>query len=138
MSGCQATQGRSLRVLLVDADENVGRWIGLLIDQTVGFEYSGLCLSPNELLPAVLDTRPDLIIMDLNGANKADISPNEIKRAVPGLKIFLTDNVDGGRVYQDLARRLSANGFMSKNNIQESLTRLCTAVDSGSEEVDDG
>ena len=138
MSMSQARPGRSLRVLLVDRDENVGRWIGLLIDRTTDFEYAGLCRSLDELPPAVRDIHPDLVIMDLNAANPEEINLNELKRAVPGLKIFLTDNVDSGRVYQDLARRLSADGFISKSNIQESLTRLRTAVGSGSEEVGDG
>jgi DNA-binding NarL/FixJ family response regulator len=117
-------EGPELRVLVFDRDENGGRWLGMVLDCTPGCEFAGLSKSPEGLEEMALKTRAQAVLMNLRDALAAETDLLAGLREVgPSLKIFLMDEEDRS-VYHDQARRLGADGFVSKARLTEGLAEL--------------
>jgi DNA-binding NarL/FixJ family response regulator len=56
----------NIRVLVVDDQEPFRLAVAAVVDETDGFEVVGLVATGEESLTTVAETRPDLVLMDVN------------------------------------------------------------------------
>lgn len=117
-------EGRKLKVVVAEGDGYLGRWLARLVNSTPGYKCVGLCPALEELFLVAVLTTPDLIIMNLAELGQLPSSSlKAIRKALPGLKIFLTD-ADSGSAYLKASLRLEADGFLSKSAIPDELDRI--------------
>jgi DNA-binding NarL/FixJ family response regulator len=119
-------EGRKLKVVVAEGDGFLGRWLARLVNTTPGYRCVGLCPALEELFLVAVLTAPDLIIMNLAELGQLpSLSLKAIKKALPGLKIFLTD-AGSGPAYRKASLRLKADGFLPKDSIPDELERIRT------------
>jgi len=124
MGKSRPEEGRKLKVVVAEGDDQVGRWLARLVNSTPGFQCVGLCPAPKELFLVAVLTNPDLIIINLAELGQVpSLSLQAIKRALPGLKVFLTDS-GSGPAYRAVSLRLKADGFIPKARFLDELERL--------------
>ncbi len=115
----------SLRIFLVDDHPIVREGMGRLIDREPDMTLCGESDGDNDLLAAIKDSTPDVVVLDLSlrGATGLDlIAP--IKAHVPGVRVFVLSMHDE-KIYAERVIRAGAMGYIMK---QEAPAKVLDAI----------
>ncbi|MFH1139194.1 MAG: response regulator [Pseudomonadota bacterium] len=114
----------TIKVWVVDTDEDIRHWLGRLIDRTTGFSCLGFSADLEHLPLEAGQSSPDLVLVDA-GAAVAE-GPDyflTIRRRL-GRSKFVVMELEERSGYERLARRAGADAYMSKARAPESLADL--------------
>ncbi|MEO9330270.1 response regulator transcription factor [Gordonia aurantiaca] len=117
-----------IRVLLVDDQELIRTGLRRILRPRDGFDIVGECADGSEVLAAVVEHRPDIVVMDLRMRNVDGIAATSMVRSLrepPPVLVLTTFDDD------DLlsgALRAGAAGFILKDSPAESLIWAVRAV----------
>ncbi|HUK04438.1 MAG TPA: response regulator [Burkholderiales bacterium] len=110
----QASPAAPVRVFVVEDSERIRQRLDTLIAQA-GAENAGHAAEVGPATRAILETRPDVVILDLQ---LADGTGFDVLRAVhqeaPEIDVYLFTNF-AADAYRQLAERLGARGFIDKS-----------------------
>jgi len=88
-----------VRVLIVDDQEPFRRAMAAVVDATAGFVVVGSATTGEESLEAAADTRPDLVLMDVNLPGIDGVEASRRLTAAPGGPVvFLLSTYDEDQV----------------------------------------
>jgi len=115
----------AIRVAIVDDDAKVREVITWLVEHSADFELAGALSGCEEVLEAIADDPPDVVLMDINMPGMSGIECVErLKTEYPDLKILmLTNYSDDDRIFDSL--RAGAVGYLLKNS---STAKLSEAI----------
>jgi DNA-binding NarL/FixJ family response regulator len=122
-----------IRVLLVDDQDMVRAGFRMIIDGEPDIEVVGEAADGDRVTTAVLETRPDLVLMDVQMPRKDGIAATRDLGALPiddapAVLILTTFERDD---YVEEALRAGASGFLLKNAPPEDLVHAIRIVASG-------
>lgn len=117
-----------IRVLLVDDQELIRTGLRRILRAKDGFEIVGECADGSEVLAAVAEHSPDIVVMDLRMRNVDGITATTMVRALnnPPPVLVLT-TFDDDKLLSG-ALRAGAAGFILKDSPAESLIWAVHAV----------
>lgn len=118
------------RVMLVDDHTVVRRGLRALIESVAGWEVCAEASEGHEALMIAVETRPDIVVMDLSMPKLGGIDAAiQLRKVLPGVEVLiLTMHESGPLVAQAL--RAGARGYLLKS---ESEDRLMEALEALSE-----
>lgn len=117
-------QPHLVRVLILEAEENLRHFLAQLLDRTEGFACVGHATTVEELEPLVASRQPHVLLMDRQSARdllRAALA--RLRASRPGLLVLLMD-LEEGPGYERLAKRAGADGFLCKARVPETLALL--------------
>ena len=124
-------QERLVRVLILEAEENLRHFLAQLLNRTEGFVCVGHAAEAQELESMVAGLKPQVLLMDRQSASTLPSSTiQRLRHIQPGLIVLLMD-LEEGPGYERLARRAGADGFLCKARVPETLATLRTRLHSG-------
>ena len=121
----------SIRVGLVDDDRSVRESLAVLIDQTPGFTCAAVCASAREALHRLVDTAPDVVLMDIHLPGESGIEcVARLRRVLPRTQvIMLTVEEDCEQVFESL--KAGATGYLVKHVTPEEILEAVAEVHRG-------
>ena len=103
-----------VRVFVVEDSEQVRRRLDTLIGQA-GAEIAGHAAEVGPATRAILETHPDVVILDLQLADGSGFDVlRAVRDAAPEIDVYLFTN-HAADPYRQLAERLGARGFFDKS-----------------------
>lgn len=120
-----------VRILCVDDNEEILWALGAHFARTKGFEVVGTLSSATGLVAAVKNTKPDILVLDLDMPNK---SPLEALREISRSGSLTRTVVFSGHIRKELvdqAMNAGAWGYVSKNDGEVSLVAAIRAIMAG-------
>lgn len=122
---------RRTRVVLADDHTLVRSGIRRILEAQPGFEVVGEAADGAEALALVRDTRPDVLVLDLNmpGTGGLDVLPT-LKAAQPALKVVVV-TMHAGREYVARAMKGGADAYLLKDSAVQDLVAAVAAVLAG-------
>jgi DNA-binding NarL/FixJ family response regulator len=120
-----------VRVFLADDHAMVREGIAALVDNSPGFEVAGQCSSGLDVLPMVLATQPEVLVLDITmpGLNGLDIC-REVTRKVKGTVVLML-TIHDEEQFAARAIQCGASGFLPKDAAAEELIEALQAVSKG-------
>ncbi len=120
-----------IRVFLADDHAMVREGIAALVAKNPGFEVAGQCSSGLDVLPMVLDTKPEVLVLDITmpGLNGLDICREVTRKAKGTAVLILTIHDDEQFVAR--AIKYGASGFLPKDAASEELIEALQTVSKG-------
>ena len=95
------------------------------------FELLGQANTGGEAIEKVLETRPDVVLLDINLPDESGIHLCEyLKKISPPPKILAISNLDGGTFITEMMSR-GADGYVLKNVGKDELMKAITTVCQG-------
>jgi len=111
----QALSAAPVRVFVVEDSERIRQRLDALIAQA-GAENAGHAAEVGPATRAILETRPDVVILDLQLADGTGFDVLRALRArAPEIDVYFVSNF-AADPYRQLAERLGARGFFDKSN----------------------
>lgn len=102
------------RVVIVDDHPLLREGLKAMIDRSAGYEAIGEAGSAEEAVRLAVESRPDLMTMDVSLPGKSGIDAvREIKRVAPAIKVLMV-SMHSKFEYVAEAFRAGANGYMVK------------------------
>ncbi|MHB8511930.1 MAG: response regulator [Actinomycetota bacterium] len=126
-----ATLSGTLRVVIVDDHALVRQSIARVVESTEGFNVVAQAGTPDEGAIAVVQYRPDLVILDvgLPGRSGLELAAS-LKAESPGLRVlFLTMHEDEATIAQ--AVLIGADGYVLKSATTDELLHALRAIAAG-------
>jgi DNA-binding NarL/FixJ family response regulator len=120
-----------VRVLCADDNEDILWALGVYFARTKGFKVVGSLSSATGLVAAVKDTKPDILVLDLDMPGK---SPLQALREINRSGVLTRAIVFSGHLRRELvaqAMDAGAWGYVSKNDGEVSLVEAIRAVLAG-------
>lgn len=120
-----------VRILCVDDNEEILWALGVHFAHTQGFEVVGTLSNATGLVAAVKDTKPDILVLDLDMEGK---SPLQALREVNRSGTRTRTVVFSGHIRRELiaqAMDAGAWGYVSKNDGEVALVAAIRAIMSG-------
>ena len=113
-----------MRILLADDFEVVRRSLRVLLETQRGWTICGEAETGREAVEKTMELKPDLVILDvsmpvLNGFGAA----KAIKELSPETTI-LVYSVHGSEAFQNEARRIGIDGYVSKSDGGQAILRV--------------
>lgn len=125
-----------VRVLLVDDQELVRSGLVRILRRRDGFEIVGECADGDQVLAAVHECHPDVVVMDLRMSRVDGITATERLRADPDAPpVLVLTTFDDDELLSG-ALRAGAAGFLLKDSSAEDLSRAVHAVARGDSWLD--
>jgi DNA-binding NarL/FixJ family response regulator len=110
----RALPATPVRVFVVEDSEQVRRRLDDLIAQT-GAQIAGHAAEVGAATRAILETHPDVVILDLQLADGSGFDVlRAVRDAAPEIDVYLFTN-HAADPYRQLAERLGARGFFDKS-----------------------
>jgi len=132
----QPTTDSSIGVLLVDDQDLVRSGLRRILRRKDGFVVVGECSDGDEVLAAVSELRPDVVVMDLRMRRLDGIEATRLVRALPdGPPVLVLTTFDDDELLSG-ALRAGAAGFLLKDSPAEDLVRAVHAVAAGNSLLD--
>jgi len=115
---------KPLQVLLVEDNQTFATAVKDFLTLVNGVELVGHATNGPQAISLTLTLHPQLILMDigLHGMNGFEIAGLVLDLADPPTVIFLS--MHDGEAYRAKAKKLGADGFVSKNNFASDLFPL--------------
>ncbi|GAA1761761.1 response regulator transcription factor [Nocardioides hankookensis] len=125
------TELLAVRLVVVDDHPTFRIGMAALLSSIAGFDVVGEAANQEQAVQVVLDTHPDVVIMDLNlGAGSGVDATREILRRAPGIGILVvTMTGDDHAVFT--AIRAGARGYLLKGAEPADIERSIRAVAGG-------
>jgi DNA-binding NarL/FixJ family response regulator len=113
----------TIRVAIVEDDKDVRSSLALLLKSADGFEVTGDYMDCESGVPAILATKPDIVLMDIGLPGKSGIEGIlELRQKLEALDvIILTIHEKDDVVFEAL--RAGASGYMVKSDGLERILR---------------
>jgi len=126
----------TIGVLLVDDQDLVRSGLRRILRRKDGFVVVGECSDGDEVLSAVTDLRPDVVVMDLRMRRMDGIEATRLVRSLPdGPPVLVLTTFDDDELLSG-ALRAGAAGFLLKDSPAEDLVRAVHAVAAGNSLLD--
>ncbi len=111
----------TIRVLIVDDDDEIRKGLSWVIDHSPGFLCVGSHARFDDALEMIEDDAPDVVLMDIGMPDKSGIECVEIlKERYPDIRcLMLTVHSDDEKIFQSL--RVGAVGYLLKKTPSEML-----------------
>ncbi len=121
VSAKKTSSADTIRVLIVDDDDEIRNGLCWVIDHSPGFVCVGSHARFEDALAAIEDDAPDVVLMDIGMPEKSGIECVEIlKEQYPDIRcLMLTVHSDDEKIFQSL--RVGAVGYMLKKTPSEAL-----------------
>src|SRR5258706_9744604 len=121
----------SIRVAIVEDDEQVRENLATLIRETKGFECVGTFGSGELLLASMPRRSPDVVLMDVNLPGMSGVECVRLLKArLPDLLVvILTVYDDSDRIFQAL--QMGASGYLLKRSTTDEILRAIEEVHRG-------
>lgn len=120
-----------IRVLLVDDQELVRAGLRGILRESFGFEIVGECADGDEALAAVVDSRPDIVLMDVRMRRVGGVAATRrLHEGYPELPVLALTTFDDDEALAGMLRA-GAAGFVLKGIPAEELHRAVRAVAGG-------
>ncbi len=115
------TDEQAIRVMIVDDDAEIRNGLRWVIEHSPGFACVGAFSRFDDALPAVEDSAPDVVLMDIGMPEKDGIVSVEIlKQKYPDIHcLMLTVHSDDEKIFQSL--RVGAVGYLLKKTPPDAL-----------------
>lgn len=125
------TPGIMIHVAIVEDDHDIRNTLALIIDGTPGFSCELHFVDCESAIPAILDYKPDVVLMDINLPGMTGIQGvSKLKQKMPNLDIImLTIQEDDHSVFESLC--VGATGYLIKNTPPNSLLKAIGEVKAG-------
>jgi DNA-binding NarL/FixJ family response regulator len=119
------SSSRKRRVFVVDDHPIVRQGLALMINAEDDLTVCGAAEEAHTALPAIVETKPDILIIDisLNGPDGLELVKH-VRALFPGLPILILSMHDE-TTYAERALRARANGYIMK---QEATEKVLVAV----------
>lgn len=128
--------GSAIRVLLVDDQELVRAGLRGILRERLGFVICGECGDGDEVLEAVSETRPEVVLMDVRMPHVDGVAATRaLRSAHPDLPVLALTTFDDDEVLAG-ALRAGAAGFVLKGVPADELQRAVRSVASGGSWLD--
>ena len=126
-----ASSVETIRVLIVDDDDEIRKGLGWVIDHSPGFVCVGSHARFDDALATIEDDAPDVVLMDIGMPEKSGIECVEIlKEQYPDIRcLMLTVHSDDEKIFQSL--RVGAVGYLLKKTPSEALLEAVREVYAG-------
>jgi DNA-binding NarL/FixJ family response regulator len=122
---------RRLEVVVADDHGLMIEAIRLALSERPEFEIVGVAESGSQVLPVVLQTNPDLVVLDLRMPGMDGLTCIRLLRErMPSVKIAVLSAIDSDEVVLE-ALRLGANAFISKRIASHELPSALLAAFEG-------
>jgi NarL family two-component system response regulator YdfI len=119
---------RRLRLVVADDHGLMVEAVKIALEGRSEFEIVGVAETGSQVLPAVQQTKPDLVLLDLRMPGIDGLTCIRLLRErVPSVKIAVLSGVDSDEMAQE-ALSLGANAFISKRVDPEELPNALTAA----------
>jgi DNA-binding NarL/FixJ family response regulator len=120
-----------IRVLLVDDQDLVRAGLRGILRQSFGFEIAGECADGSEVLEAVEQINPDIVLMDVRMPRLDGVAATSLLRAKrPSLPVLALTTFDDDEALAGMLRA-GASGFILKGVPADELHRAVRAVAAG-------
>jgi len=121
----------SIKVAIVEDDEQVRENLATLIGGTRGFECVGTYASGEQVLALLPRRLPDVVLMDINLPGISGVEcVRQLKALAPGIHIvMLTVYDDSDRIFQAL--QMGASGYLLKRSSSEEIVHAIEDVQGG-------
>ena len=127
-----------IRVLLVDDQALVRAGLRQILSARQGFEVVGECADGSEVMAAVAEGRPDVVVMDLRMPGVDGMEATRRLHALPGAPpVLVLTTFDDDEILSG-ALRAGASGFQLKDAPGEELIAAVRAVAEGEGWLDPG
>jgi DNA-binding NarL/FixJ family response regulator len=113
---------RTIRLFLVDDEQHVRRGLRMRLEMERDFEVVGEAGDACAAIAGVLDTRPDVVLMDIAMPGKDGVAIIADLRAVSACSVVMVSMQDDP-VTRARAMAAGAAGFVGKHEIDTALTR---------------
>jgi DNA-binding NarL/FixJ family response regulator len=123
--------GKPIRVLLVDDDALVRAGLRMILASAADLEVVGEAADGSEVLDAVRDHRPDVVLMDIRMPDVDGITATGLLRALPHpphVLVLTTFHLDD---YVFNALRAGASGFLLKDTPPTDIVQAVRLVAAG-------
>jgi DNA-binding NarL/FixJ family response regulator len=128
----------SIRVLIVDDQSALRKAIRELLEEGGGVEVTGEADDGSEVLQAVNDAQPDLVLMDLAMPRVNGIkATRQIATTFPGTKVLILSRYCHPQFVKG-ALDAGAAGFVLKQRVLEDLEEAIHAVGEGQQFISEG
>lgn len=113
---------QSIRVVVVDDTQEVRSVLKSLLDATPGFDFTGEASNASEAIDLVVNTRPDIILLDIEMPNDEGLeAAREITKLAPDSKVIAWTNHDDPEAITE-AIAAGACGYLLKDSTHAELT----------------
>jgi len=120
-----------IRVLLVDDQDLVRAGLRGILRQSFGFEIASECADGSEVLEAVEQINPDIVLMDVRMPRLDGVAATSLLRAKrPSLPVLALTTFDDDEALAGMLRA-GASGFILKGVPADELHRAVRAVAAG-------
>ena len=129
---------RPIRILLVDDQSFVRRFIHKSLEEDPGLNVIGTAENGSEAIERVKSLNPDLVLIDLEMPEMDGITATEIiVRQFPQCKVLALSSHESGEYLQN-ALRAGAKGYIIKGSPAEELTNAIRSVHQGYTQLSPG
>ena len=126
----RARRGRhtgAMEIFLVDDSPIIRARLIELLAAVPGTHVVGEASSAAEAIDAILDTRPDVVVLDLSLAAGTGFDVlKAVQRKAPQIDFYMLSNFSS-EPYRQLASRLGARGFFDKSSEFQHVRDIITA-----------
>lgn len=123
---------RKIKVLVADDQELVGEGLGIVLSNRPEIEYMGAVSNGREVIQAVRQAKPDVILMDVRMPEMDGVTCTKIiKEQYEDIKIIILTTFDDDE-YVLGALRDGASGYLLKGTSMKDLVNAIQMVNSGS------
>ena len=124
----RTTEGREVRILLVDDHPVVRRGTRVLLESVANFTICDEASRGEEAIELATQHQPDLIIMDISMPGMPGLeAAGVIHWRFPHIPIVIL-SMNSGRAFVEAARHAGAQGYVSKADCASHLIRAISAV----------
>lgn len=122
---------RKIRILCVDDHGTLVDGLRMRLEQTDDLEFVGRLPAADDLIPTVLDLRPDIVLLDIEmpGADPFDAA-RELQKQCPETRLIFFSAYVKDR-YIDAATNAGAWGYLSKSDEPGDIIEAIRQVASG-------
>jgi NarL family two-component system response regulator YdfI len=119
---------RRLKLVVADDHALMVEAVKIALDESPEFEIVGVAESGAQVLPVALQTKPDLVLLDLSMPGIDGLRCIQLLRErMPSVKIVVLSGIDSDQMAEE-ALRLGASAFISKRVDPQELPKALAAA----------
>ena len=124
-------QNSPIRIFLVDDQSMIRAGIKSMLSKNPRFEIAGSSGDPREAIPAIGQTLPDVVLLDISMPGLSGIDAiGQIRKLHPRVRIVMLTHHEG-ESFVSQALTAGADGYLSKDSDQAELILAIEAVHRG-------